>query len=149
MSTARLRLRRSARIILLSPAERALMFRFDVPGRPPFWVTAGGECEPGESFADAARRELFEETGIRADLGSEIARTTPQFTTVEGEPVQADERYFLVRVGAERIDTVHHTPLEQRVMTQHRWFALGELHRWHEAVFPDTLALIIRGAARP
>ncbi|MEM9502077.1 MAG: NUDIX domain-containing protein, partial [Pseudomonadota bacterium] len=80
------RLRRAARIIVLDPDNRALMFRFDVSGRPPFWVTAGGECEPGESFEEAARRELFEETGVTADPGPQIAQTTPEFVTVEGEP---------------------------------------------------------------
>jgi len=139
-----LRLRRAARIIVLDPEFRALMFRFDVPGRPPFWVTAGGECDPGESFPDAARRELFEETGITADPGPEIARMTPEFVTVEGEPVQADERFFLVRVAAARIDTAGHTALEQKVMTQHRWFALEELEHWPEAVFPVNLAAMIR-----
>jgi len=113
-----LRLRRAARIIVLDREARTLMFRFDVPGRAPFWVTAGGECEPQESFAEAARRELFEETGIRADPGPEIARLTPQFVTVEGEPVQADERYFLVRVDHPVIDTRRHTALEQQVDTR-------------------------------
>jgi len=139
-----LRLRRAARIIVLDQEARALMFRFDVPGRAPFWVTAGGECEPQESFAEAARRELFEETGIRADPGREIARLTPQFVTVEGEPVQADERYFLVRIDHPVIDTRRHTALEQQVMTSHRWFTLTELADWPEAVFPQELAAIIR-----
>jgi len=139
-----LRLRRAARIIVLDREARALMFRFDVPGRAPFWVTAGGECEPQESFAEAARRELFEETGIRADPGPEIARLTPQFVTVEGEPVQADERYFLVRIDHPVIDTCRHTALEQQVMTSHRWFTLTELADWPEAVFPQELAAIIR-----
>lgn len=139
-----LRLRRAARIIVLDREARALMFRFDVPGRAPFWVTAGGECEPQESFAEAARRELFEETGIRADPGPEIARLTPQFVTVEGEPVQADERYFFVRIDHPVIDTRRHTALEQQVMTSHRWFTLTELADWPEAVFPQELAAIIR-----
>ncbi len=139
-----LRLRRAARIIVLDPQGRALMFRYDVPGRPPFWVTAGGECEPGESFEDAARRELLEETGIRADPGPEIARLTPEFVTVEGEPVQADERYFLVRVARAAIDTSGHTALEQALMTRHRWFTLEELGDWPEAVFPVLLADMIR-----
>jgi len=139
-----LRLRRAARLIVLDPETRALMFRYDVPGRPPFWVTAGGECEPDESFEDAARRELLEETGIIADPGPQIARMTPEFITVEGEPVQADERFFLVRVDEARIDTSRHTALEQELMTQHRWFTLAELESWDEAVFPVNLADMIK-----
>jgi 8-oxo-dGTP pyrophosphatase MutT (NUDIX family) len=138
-----LRLRRAARLIVLDAEGRALMFRYDVPGRPPFWVTAGGECEPGESFEEAARRELLEETGIIADPGPQIARMTPEFVTVEGEPVQADERFFLVRVAEARVDTSRHTALEQRLMTQHRWFTLAELESWPEAVFPANLAAMI------
>ena len=142
-----LRLRRAARLIVLDPEARALMFRYDVPGRPPFWVTAGGECEPGESFEDAARRELFEETGIVADPGAQIARMTPEFITVEGEPVQADERFFLVRVDEAAIDTSRHTALEQRLMTQHRWFTRAELADWPEAVFPANLSAMIEQEA--
>jgi 8-oxo-dGTP pyrophosphatase MutT (NUDIX family) len=139
-----LRLRRAARLIVLDPEGRALMFRYDVPGRDPFWVTAGGECEPDESFEDAARRELLEETGFTADPGPQIARMTPEFITVQGEPVQADERFFLVRVAEAIIDTSRHTETEQALMTQHRWFTLGELNDWPEPVFPVNLADMIR-----
>lgn len=140
-----LRLRRAARLIVLDPEGRALMFRYDVPGRDPFWVTAGGECEPGESFRKAARRELFEETGIIvADLGREVARMMPEFVTVEGELVQAYERFFLVRVADTQVSTAGHTALEQQLMTQHRWFTLEELENWHEALFPVELADMIR-----
>jgi 8-oxo-dGTP pyrophosphatase MutT (NUDIX family) len=144
MLNPNLRLRRAARLIVLDPELRALMFRYDVPGRPPFWVTAGGECEADESFEDAARRELLEETGFVADPGPEVARMTPEFITVEGEPVQADERFFLIRVAEARIDTSRHTALEQQLMTQHRWFTLEELEDWPEAVFPADLATMIR-----
>ena len=145
MSTgSALRIRRAARLIVLDPKGRALMFRYDVPGRDPFWVTAGGECEPDESFEEAARRELLEETGITADPGEQIAQMTPEFITVEGEPVQADERFFLVRVAEAAIDTAGHTALEQALMTQHRWFTLAELEDWPEAVFPVELADMIR-----
>lgn len=133
------RLRRSARIILIDPEGRTLMFRFDVPDRPPFWVTAGGECEAGETFEDAAKRELFEETGLHADPGQQIARITPEFITVEGEPVQGDERYFLIRTDRTAIDTSQHTELEQKLMTRHRWFTLNELSGWHEPLFPENL----------
>jgi 8-oxo-dGTP pyrophosphatase MutT (NUDIX family) len=144
-----LRLRRAARLIVLDPEGRALMFRYDVPGRDPFWVTAGGECEPGESFEDAARRELLEETGFTADPGPQIARMTPEFITVEGEPVQADERFFLVHVTEAVIDISRHTAQEQRLMTQHRWFTRTELADWPEAVFPANLGEMIEQGTAP
>jgi len=141
------RLRRSARLIVLAPGDsggpKVLMFRYDIPGREPFWVTAGGECEPGESFEDAARRELFEETGITADPGPQIARTTPEFVTPEGEPVRADERYFLVPVAEAAIDTSRQTELEQAWMQEHRWFALADLDEWPEALYPESLRAMI------
>ena len=145
-----LRIRRAARCLVVSPAGRVLLFRFDVSDRPPFWVTPGGECDPHESFEEAARRELFEETGLTVQPGEQVARTTPQFKTIEGEWVQADERYFLVRVEDETITTAHHTALEKQVMTRHRWFAREDLADWPEAIFPQTLIAILdatQGAA--
>ena len=138
-----LRLRRSARIIVMDQQRRVLMFRYDCPDRPPFWITAGGECEEGESFEQAARRELLEETGIDTDPGKEIVRITPEYVTVEGEPVQGDERFFLVQVDEARIDTSLHTEQEKRLMTRHRWFELSEFSQWHEAYFPHNLAEIV------
>lgn len=141
------RIRRAARIILIDPAGRVLMFRFTVAGRPPFWVTAGGECDPGESFDEAARRELLEETGITAEPGPQIARIQPEFVTVEGEPVQADERYYIVHASSDVIDISGHTELEQRVMQEHRWFTPQELDNWHEAVFPANITQLLDKSA--
>jgi hypothetical protein len=69
---------------------------------------------------------------------------TPEFITVQGEPVQADERFFLIRVPHAQIDTSGHTETERALMTQHRWFTLAELEDWHEAVYPVELADMIR-----
>lgn len=136
-------LRPAARILLVDGAGRVLMFRFDPPDRPPFWCTPGGAVEPGESYAEAARRELREETGIDAEPGPEIAQRQVSFVTLEGVPVDADERYFLVRVDACEIDTGAHTELEQRVMTRWRWFAPEELARHDERCYPEDLADMI------
>jgi hypothetical protein len=57
--------------------------------------------------------------------------------------VQADERFFLVRVAETAIDTSRHTALEQQLMTQHRWFTRAELADWPEAVFPANLGEMI------
>lgn len=143
------RIRRAARLIVLDPQGRILLFRYDVPGRPPFWVTVGGECDPGESFEDAARRELREETGFEFEPGLQICQMTPEFVTVEGEPVQADERFFRVHVPHANVDISGHTELERRLMQEHRWFALDELASWHEYIYPRNLAELIERDPQP
>jgi 8-oxo-dGTP diphosphatase len=142
--------RPAARIVLLDPAGRVLLFRFDPDDRPPFWCTPGGALDPGESYPTAARRELLEETGLDLDPGPEILRRVVDFLTIEGVPVTADERYFLARAPHDRIETHGHTALERRVMTRWRWFTSAELTEATEPYFPsDLLAILADLEAQP
>ncbi len=49
--------------VIVTDGERLLLGHAT---RSPRWDIPKGEAEPGESFAAAARRELFEETGLDA-----------------------------------------------------------------------------------
>jgi 8-oxo-dGTP diphosphatase len=131
--------RPAARILLLDEAGRVLLFRFDPSDRPPFWCTPGGAVDPGESYEAAARRELLEETGLDLDPGPEILRRQVEFVTIEGVPVSADERYFLVRAPHGEIATHGHTELERRVMTRWQWFDRAQLEAHDEPYFPEDL----------
>ncbi|MBS0481493.1 MAG: NUDIX domain-containing protein [Proteobacteria bacterium] len=143
------RIRRAARILLLDPAARVLLFRFTPDDRPPLWATPGGECDEGEDFCAAARRELMEETGIDCDPGPAIARRSSRFRTFAGEDVVADERYFWVNTQACSIETSGHTATERAVMKEHRWFALAEIDNWHEPIYPENLADLLRKGMTP
>jgi 8-oxo-dGTP pyrophosphatase MutT (NUDIX family) len=55
-----------SRVLLSGPGGRLLLLLAqDVPGGHQWWVTPGGGLDDGESFEQAAWRELLKETGIR------------------------------------------------------------------------------------
>jgi 8-oxo-dGTP diphosphatase len=55
-------------VVCFRGADEVLLIRRGTPPRLGEWSLPGGRIEPGERAADAALRELREETGIDADL---------------------------------------------------------------------------------
>ncbi|MBO0728857.1 MAG: NUDIX domain-containing protein [Acidimicrobiaceae bacterium] len=76
--------RQAARVALLDREDRVLLLRASDPwdgAKAPWWELPGGGIEPGEPSAEAAARELFEETGIRAaEIGPCVWTHHVQFT---------------------------------------------------------------------
>jgi len=60
------------------------------------WSFPKGKLDPGESFEEAALREVEEETGVRAGLGRELPATRYE---VRGRPKLV--RYWLMTLEAE------------------------------------------------
>ncbi len=136
--------RPAARILLVDGQRRVLLFRFTpYDGRPPFWCTPGGKVDDGETYEQAARRELLEEVGLDRDCGPQVAQRTVDFLTIEGVEVTADERWFRVDVDAFDVDPAGHTELEQRVLQSWRWFGPDDLAQLEERVYPEDLAVML------
>jgi ADP-ribose pyrophosphatase YjhB (NUDIX family) len=59
--------------VVFDPAGRVLLVRRGKPPQAGWWTVPGGRLEPGESLADACRREVREETGLEVEPGPIIA----------------------------------------------------------------------------
>ncbi|TQV83871.1 NUDIX hydrolase [Denitrobaculum tricleocarpae] len=142
-----MRKRPSARLLVLDPQNRILLFHFRFDEGPlagkQYWATPGGALEPGENYQEAAWRELYEETGISGDVGEEVAQRDVIFETPSGDSVMADERYFLVRVSDNRIDKSGQGAAESQYMRAHKWWSPEDIRETSEVVFPEELEALL------
>ena len=134
--------------MLVDGDGRALLLRGGDPARPGlrWWFTPGGGLDEGETPAEGAARELFEETGLRVDpseLGAPVWHQVTEFS-YDGRDYRQDQEFFLLRVPSWEVDTAGFDPEEQRTIDGHRWWSAAELDETGETVYPEELASLLR-----
>jgi 8-oxo-dGTP pyrophosphatase MutT (NUDIX family) len=130
-----MRVRRTARLILLDDKSRVLLFRvedasvfrLDEPSLVAYWITPGGALEPGESHASAARREVWEVTGMTGiGPGPWVALSEPLLNW-GGELVQAHDRFYLAGINSPVVTLENLSAVERDIYRDHRWWDVQEL----------------------
>jgi 8-oxo-dGTP pyrophosphatase MutT (NUDIX family) len=155
-----LRERPSARLVVLNARnEIFLLYHHEQPmdqrlGPDPsvqrrYWVTPSGGVEPGETWEQAALRELWEETGIDGVPLGPCVWVRRKAGAVPGERTMSIERYYLVRVEDPSISTDYQLEHERAVYQSFRWWPGHALLASSEAMFPvgigELLDPILRG----
>lgn len=148
MVISAMRVRCSSRLLIINSSRQVLLFRFvhtnNALASRSYWATPGGGVEHGESFEQAAIRELKEETGIiRDNIGKCVAQRTFEMTLPSGETVLAKERFFIVFSNEEEIHTNGWSNNEKSVISRYYWWELDELTRSNEIIYPNDITTLI------
>ncbi len=143
--------RQAGRIFVLDQQQRVLLMheRRDIGSDRSHWITPGGGVEAGESLAQAAMREVYEETGLRVELDAAAQpmyqeRVRFNFT---GRDIDQTNFYFLVQVPSGLpVRPAGHTDVERLVVLGHRWWSLAELAASEVDREPETMVELIERA---
>jgi len=146
---SRLRLRQAARAVVLDPADRILLVRFELPGAG-FWATPGGGIDEGETHEGAILRELEEEAGLaEVELGPWIWTRTHVFPFESGLWDGQQERYVLVRTPAfEPAPRLTADELLAEYVTEIRWWTQAELGAADTLFAPRRLPELVAALVR-
>jgi len=138
-------------LLIIDAQDRLLLFRYvfreGALAGDDYWGTPGGALEDGETFEQAAIRELSEETGIRiAHVDPHIAEREFVLRVPSGEDVMAQERYFVVRVGEVGLSRSGLLPDEVDVIAEHKWWTREAIAKREVQIWPEDLLAMLASA---
>lgn len=143
--------RETARVLIFNEKKQIFMLKthFDPEvGLPPRWLIPGGGIDAGEKPLEAARRELFEETGLKIDserLGEPVLVTSGRWDWADGHNYHTyTDTIFELQVEHFEPDTSGFTADEHRDILETKWWNVSELIASQESIGPHELVNYLR-----
>jgi 8-oxo-dGTP pyrophosphatase MutT (NUDIX family) len=135
--------RLTGRILPIDETGRVLLLHGWEPARrdETFWFSIGGGLDDGETTAEAAAREAFEEVGLRvepAQLGEPVWQATAYFS-FDGIPLEQEQDFYVIRVPSFEPVLDGLDAIEKATVDDCRWWSLPELAASGETYYPEDL----------
>jgi 8-oxo-dGTP pyrophosphatase MutT (NUDIX family) len=137
--------RDAVRVVLTERAGRILLFHVLTPDQAPdgWWELPGGGIAPGESYLEAAVREIREETGLALDPAQVSPPSWRRDTTwvSHGQRRLQHEVVVLARIAADQPAIVDggRTPQEVEDFVTSRWWPVPEITGSRQRFYPGRL----------
>lgn len=139
-------IRQCSRLMILDEKGKLLLFQYKDEHSPdPFWATAGGELKPGETYLEAAQRELYEETGLENEIGGLVLEREDVFAVARSVPAVWQESYFLVNCSSEcKVFAAAWTEEEKSTIQNWKWWSHEEMQSNADVFKPECLPTLLR-----
>ena len=140
--------RKTARALLFDKQGRLLLVRMHDPNvaaangevvRDAYWVTIGGEIDPGEDISAAVLREIAEETGHKTVRLGPPVWYAEHVLNVKGTPRLFQETFVLAFTEDETLSDAAWTEDERLVIKSLKWWEADELYASRDIFFPSSL----------
>jgi 8-oxo-dGTP pyrophosphatase MutT (NUDIX family) len=139
--------RLTSRVVILDGDDRFLLFLTKAPDSSGFarWITPGGGVDPGENHAEAAIRELFEETGLLVDeVGEPVWNHDFDVAWDSADHSSGHAEFYALNVDSFTPVSTNWTPEEHVDVIAHKWWSARELEKSGEPFEPAELPTLIR-----
>ncbi|WP_027328314.1 NUDIX hydrolase [Marinimicrobium agarilyticum] len=142
--------RQCSRLMIINEKGELLLFQYkDEHSRCPFWATVGGELKAGESYLDAAKRELYEETGLGGEVGPLVMEREDVFAVARSTPALWQEKYYHVHCNStDKVFAAEWTDEEKSTIQKWKWWSVEDIksgiHEFKPSCIPDLHEKLLR-----